>query len=431
MNKYELNDSDENLKLTIENDALGRNSKLIILGKLLNNLNNNSIISIDGKWGSGKTFFIKQFDYLIRKFNLFDDRILSEKNKEIFSRLKNNNLVVYYNAWENDSHDNALESLIYNILNEYPKQKKQLIDFNEFKKLIKPFCRDVVHSLSNGMFDLNNIEKMNSFEDLAKNIFTIEEKKKAFNKLIDEILIDKQRLILVIDELDRCKPTFAVEMLETIKHFYSNSKMTIIITTNNLELSNTIRKVYGQDFDGYGYLNKFYDCVINLEVKNIKDYLQKQLNFCTKTYIYHDFSNLVMEYYNFSLRDCNRYMTFYDMLKNYIEEECNFNKEFHYIFSCIILPLIVSAKIKNLENYNQMVSNKGEKIIEDFINIKIIDTKYERWLKEILKYEKDNKEWINEILQVYYSIFDTNNNDSTFFDVVSLLGSKLMIEEKE
>ena len=431
MNKYELNDSDENLKLTIENDALGRNSKLIILGKLLNNLNNNSIISIDGKWGSGKTFFIKQFNYLIRKFNLFDDRILSEKNKEIFSRLKNNNLVVYYNAWENDSHDNALESLIYNILNEYPKQKNQLIDFKEFKKLIKPFCRDVVHSLSNGVFDLNNIEKMNSFEDLAKNIFTIEEKKKAFNKLIDEMLIDKQRLILVIDELDRCKPTFAVEMLETIKHFYSNSKMTIIITTNNLELSNTIRKVYGQDFDGYGYLNKFYDCVINLEVKNIKDYLQKQLNFCTKTYIYHDFSNLVMEYYNFSLRDCNRYMTFYDMLKNYIEEECNFNEKFHYIFSCIILPLIVSAKIKNLENYNQMVSNKGGKIIEDFINIKIIDTKYEGWLKEILKYEKDNKEWINEILQVYYSISDINNNDSTFFDAVSLLGSKLIIEEKE
>ena len=57
---------------------------------------------------------------------------------------------------------------MYNILNEYPNQKKQLVDFNEFKKLIKPFCRDAIYSLSKGFFDINNIDKMSSFEDLEE-----------------------------------------------------------------------------------------------------------------------------------------------------------------------------------------------------------------------------------------------------------------------
>ena len=90
---------------------------------------------------------------------------------------------------------------------------------------------------------------------------------------------------MVIDELDRCKPTFTVNMLETIKHFYSNKKITVIVSTNNLELSNTIRKFYRNGFDGYGYLDKFYDCIINMEIKDIKTYSKNQLSFCQKTYI--------------------------------------------------------------------------------------------------------------------------------------------------
>ena len=431
MIKYEMEATKENLKSTIDRNVLGRNSQLIMLAKLILNLNENVIISIDGKWGSGKTFFVKQFIHLIENIDDFKNGTIENNDKDIFKQLKENNLVVYYNAWENDSHTNCLESIMYNILNEYPNQKKQLVDFNEFKKLIKPFCRDAIYSLSNGFFDINNIDKMNSFEDLAKDIFTIEEKKIAFKKLIDAILGEKQRLLLVIDELDRCKPTFAVEMLETIKHFYSNPKITVIVSTNNLELSNTIRKFYGNDFDGYSYLDKFYDCIINMEIKDIKTYLKNQLSFCQKTYIYHDFSYLIMNYFDFSLRDCNRFMTLYTMLKNYIEAEPIFKKDKQYIFSCVILPICLALKIKNISQYNLFVNNKGEEIIKTFLNDMVDKTHYEGWLKDVIENDKDD--YKEKIIEVYHGIFtdETGFYHLPFFEAISLLGTDLLIENED
>ena len=431
MIKFELEATEENLKSTIERNVLGRNSQLIMLAKLISKLDDNVIISIDGRWGSGKTFFVKQFIHLIENVDEYNNGIIDNNDKDIFKQLKENNLVVYYNAWENDSHTNPLESIMYNILNEYPNQKDQLVDFKEFKKLIKPFCRDAIYSLSNGFFDINNIDKMNSFQDLAKDIFTIEEKKEAFKKLIDAILGEKQRLILVIDELDRCKPTFAVDMLETIKHFYSNKKITVIVSTNNLELSNTIRKFYGNDFDGYGYLDKFYDCIINMEIKDIKTYLKNQLSFCQKTYIYHDFSYLIMVHFNFSLRDCNRFMTLYNMLKNYIEIDPLFEKDRQYIFSCIILPISIALKIKNVSKYTSFVNNEGEEIVRNFLVDMVSGTHYEGWIKDIIK--NDTDDYIEKIIGVYHSIFndDVRFDRLPFFEAISLLGTKLLIENED
>lgn len=57
MKKYELDLTEDNIRQTIDKDALGRNSNLVMLGKMLLNQNENIMISLDGSWGSGKTFF--------------------------------------------------------------------------------------------------------------------------------------------------------------------------------------------------------------------------------------------------------------------------------------------------------------------------------------------------------------------------------------
>ena len=428
-NDFKLNDN--NLEITIEKDLLNRNSKLIMLSKLLANLQENITISIDGKWGCGKTFFVKQFKYLIEHIdNYTDDRILNGNDKITFKKLNDNNLVVYYNAWENDMHTSALESLIYNILNEYPKLKDQIIDFNDFKKVFKSFCRDILYAASGEFFDINNIDKLYTFNDLSKEIITIEEKRQAFNKLIDEILGDKQRLILIIDELDRCKPSFAIEILETIKHFYTNDKITIIVSTNNMQLSNTIKNYYGSDFDGYGYLNNFYDFTISLDINDIKPYLQKQFNFCNSTWVYHDMSYLVMDYFHFSLRECNRFITLYNMLKSYIENERSFNKDIYYIHTCILVPLVLAFKIQDISKYNLFISGNGKDLINNFLDSKITDTKFEGWVRELanIKNEDDYKK---KIFDTYYDIFNKeyNYHRFPFFDVISMLGTNLLIEE--
>lgn len=177
MKKYELALDEDNIKETIERNTLGRNSKLVMLGKMLLNQDENIMISIDGNWGTGKTFFIKQFEYLIKNINNFkESKIFDEKDKEIFEKLKNNNLVVYYNAWQNDDHENPLESIMYCILNEFPNQKNQLISFDEYKKVVKGFIYDVIKVGSLETIDMKHFDEMKSYSDITSSIVTIEEK---------------------------------------------------------------------------------------------------------------------------------------------------------------------------------------------------------------------------------------------------------------
>ena len=66
-------------------------------------------------------------------------------------------------------------------------------------------------------------------------------------------------LVVVIDELDRCRPSYAVELLEVAKHLFTVDHIVFVLAVNRSELAHSIRSLYGSDFDGDGYLRRFFD----------------------------------------------------------------------------------------------------------------------------------------------------------------------------
>ncbi|MEL7477292.1 MAG: P-loop NTPase fold protein, partial [Pseudomonadota bacterium] len=76
---------------------------------------------------------------------------------------------------------------------------------------------------------------------------------------------------IFIDELDRCRPTYAVEMLEAIKHLFNIDGLVIVVSTHTEELQHTIKALYGSDFNADDYLRRFFDTKYNLEVKLSKE----------------------------------------------------------------------------------------------------------------------------------------------------------------
>lgn len=66
-------------------------------------------------------------------------------------------------------------------------------------------------------------------------------------------------MIVLIDELDRCRPSYAVELLETAKHLFSVDRVVFVLAVNRSELAHSIRAVYGGEFDALGYLRRFID----------------------------------------------------------------------------------------------------------------------------------------------------------------------------
>lgn len=425
MKKYELTCNDDNILKTINEDLIGRNQKLMNLIKLLNVLDKNFILSIDGDWGVGKTFFVKQLKYICDNANEVD---FPEKlNNEITKEFAEKYIAIYYNAWENDSHDDALESLIYNILNDYPEYKEDISNSEELYKMAIPILKNVVEKLTWGFVTKDCFDKFKTFQDLADSIITTEEKIEALNKLFNLILSHEERLLLIVDELDRCRPDFAIKMLEVLKHFCNNDKITILVVTNNVQLTYTINNYYGNGFNGYAYLNRIYDTIITLDVENIEDYAKKVLNIKNRRNLPDDVSYLLFKYFKFSYRECNKYMSMYNLVKKYTEYTDDFNKEKYLFASCVIMPMAIALKIHNLEEYNKFIEGNGENIISDLLN-KLDslddDVLFESWFRDLLNIGAEEN--LEEAFIKLYKETITKQNDYSifpFFSAISMLGN--------
>ena len=66
-------------------------------------------------------------------------------------------------------------------------------------------------------------------------------------------------MIVMIDELDRCRPTYAIELLEVAKHLFSVDHIVFVLAINRTELAHSIQAIYGDRFDAEGYLRRFFD----------------------------------------------------------------------------------------------------------------------------------------------------------------------------
>ncbi|MEI7962171.1 MAG: P-loop NTPase fold protein, partial [archaeon] len=129
MKPIEIKPTQKNIKKVFLEDTLDRNIEVMRFCTILDSITTGSSIALDGKWGSGKTFFVKQAKMILDEYNSFlcNPIATSEASqiKEVVKRLKivqnkDNELqpqvAVYYDAWANDNDEDPILSLIYNTL---------------------------------------------------------------------------------------------------------------------------------------------------------------------------------------------------------------------------------------------------------------------------------------------------------------------------
>ena len=64
-------------------------------------------------------------------------------------------------------------------------------------------------------------------------------------------------LFFFVDEMDRCRPDFALELLEHIKHLFDVPGIVFILAVDPGKLHHSIKSLYGQGMDARGYLRRF------------------------------------------------------------------------------------------------------------------------------------------------------------------------------
>lgn len=247
--------------------------------------------AIDGQWGSGKTYILDAFEDQI---GLFQDPNAAGDRYAIFR----------YNCWQYDYYDEPAVAIIASIRDAVDEYQKILPKASPEIKAMFEIAKDLgIEFISNvietkfGWSPEQIIELAKEYKGKRKEI--IEKGKEAHNydsffdfktvlnktkEQLTEMAKDKP-IIILVDELDRCIPEYAIKVLERLHHLFENQpNIVVILAYDQLRLNHTIQNLYGVDNDDVPhFMKKFIGFSLHLDNGKIsdafwekyKDYLKK------------------------------------------------------------------------------------------------------------------------------------------------------------
>ncbi len=416
--------TDEQILKHLRNNTILRNNQLSMLVKLLNSLKENTVLAIDGAWGSGKTVFVKQL------LMLSDDTIQNYGHNTLdetaINLLREKQKTFYFNAWEYDYLGDALSAMLLKLIADDDESLTQ----SSIKKALSMI--NISAGLKNLTHDFIDIDNKTRKADLVKAVKDQVNRHDAVNEFLNKLKGDSERLIFVIDELDRCRPSFAVELLEVVKHYFMRDDVTFIITTNVNQLSHTIKKYYGSDFDGYAYLNKFFDFTFGLRKVSIEVYTRSVLDWVEGSMIVNGVAFDAIEYYGFEMREINSYYSSLRLVSRFLTRNNNWSED-QYPIQFVFAPLALALKIKNDRLYEQFTSGKGEGALRDFAANSYSTLGYAEKLvnedRSILSQEQIKGMAVDALIVEYKNIFASEGrgrsgeNLQDFHEAIALIGS--------
>jgi hypothetical protein len=284
-------------------DRLGRAADAAFLKSfLLNRVNERKeaglpgsyVLNIDAQWGQGKSFFLSRFGRMLRADGF---------------------LVAEVNAWQDDHADDPLLSVMDAIdeaVAPLVKRERRARDrWNEAKRtgaaIAVAAAKGATVQIARKVIG-TGIEEIGSIfstgvpvvadktaDDLAKSLgnildeqgkallATFREGKRTIAKFRQslaeflEVAAAKDQLLplfVLVDELDRCRPPFAIAMLERMKHLFEIDQVVFVVATDTVQLSHSVGAVYGSGFNSEGYLSRFFNRTYYFDRVSNRDFVE-------------------------------------------------------------------------------------------------------------------------------------------------------------
>jgi hypothetical protein len=254
--------------------------------------------AIDGDWGTGKSFFVNSWSHDISLWN---------------------HPVIRFDAWANDLSEDPLLGFMAQLQNSLQPWLKQLPVSKKIKqaaarqlnKVVKDAGRAVLPvtvAVLKGVtkkfagIDISEVAEAATgavdagvkgfdvgstagaaldayFQAAMKSHTEKQEAIQVLKKTIEDLLTYLKDntaiqlpLFVFVDELDRCRPDYAIRLLEGLKHLFDAKGVCFVVSTNLSQLSESVRAVYGAGFAGYRYLKRFFAFEYVLPSPNLKSY---------------------------------------------------------------------------------------------------------------------------------------------------------------
>ena len=319
-------------------DQLGRAEMAKKLTRYVRNRKQPLVISLNGAWGTGKTFFLVRWRRELRR-------------QEIPT--------IYFNAWEDDFCDDPLVAIIGQLtrfasgIEKLRKYQKPLEDFT------KKFLKNTVSAIA-GVSLPDGDSALTRYKKQAK--IKVEFRTELERMAGDASGAGGEPLVFIVDELDRCRPTFAIELLERVKHLLDVPGMVFVLGINRAELGKSIQSVYG-NIDADVYLRRFFDMEFSLMRTDLENFCVDLTHsyelgeiFSQKDGFISSLSIIFKHLGLFSLRDVEHCFRVFAFVSS------NAPKIINSIIARYLLTVLILLRIKDSNLYKSFIQRESSAI---------------------------------------------------------------------
>ena len=237
--------------------------------------------AVEGSYGLGKSYFLERLK----------------------QQLSLNHPVAFVNAWTDDTANDPLtsiflaveEALAEKMVPSNEADRKKVAE--KMKGVARIAAKVALRGAGSVLLTTKGYEELESaFETGVDDVFGLKSEKGAetalvskrkliadFQTKLSELLCSLEAdglfvrpLIIIVDELDRCRPTYAISLLEEAKHFFDDTGTIFVYGMNRAALAATVKSIYGDEFPADHYLMRFVKRQITLPATSLTDLIQDQ-----------------------------------------------------------------------------------------------------------------------------------------------------------
>lgn len=266
-------EDNESRKEALPVDILGREELIAQVLDLLNTLSevrSSCTFALNGKWGAGKTYIIKKLEQQLQDYE--------DTGKFV---------TFHYNCWQYNYYEEPLVAIVAAMQDSLDEQRHLLSPemrkrMGQALEISLGVMKKLAYSIVRNKIGIDVKEVSDTVKEGADEWQKKQEEQQqydkyyAFKKTIDEArkqmseVSSQATVVIVVDELDRCLPNYAIKILERLHHLFAGLDNTIVILTlDGGQLERTVKCIFGEETDSSEYLRKFIDFEIPIDIGSV------------------------------------------------------------------------------------------------------------------------------------------------------------------
>ena len=231
-------------------DCLNRQPVVDLLCDVLATTDSPAVVALNGEFGSGKSTFLKMCAAVLRQRGV---------------------KVVEIDAWQQRYTGDALVDLIGALGDTIPAERDRIRRVLEFAgRIARGAAWGAAGQLTGGLLSAPGSNEISTSPIADWHAF--KEARDDLREAIAKIAEDcGGRIIFLIDELDRCPPPYALDVLDRVRNALDIPGVVVLYGITRSQLVNAVHQEQGAGSDAGAYLSRFFDREIQLRVPNWPD----------------------------------------------------------------------------------------------------------------------------------------------------------------